>query len=56
MHKFRAHGITHAISRSSGNDASAESSFKEDGLAGKKHIAIKYTLAKTGVYKKLHHI
>lgn len=56
MHKFRAKAIAHAISRSSGNVATAESIFKDDDLLGKEHIAIKYTLAKAGVHKKLHRI
>lgn len=56
MHKFRAKAIAHAVSRSSGNVATAESVAKDDDLAAKGHIAIKYTLAKAGVYKKLHRI
>ena len=56
MHKFRAKAIAHAVSRSSGNVAIAESVAKDDDLADKEHIAIKYTLAKAGVHRKLHRI
>lgn len=56
MHKFRAKAIAHAVSRSSGNVATAEGVSKDDDLVGKAHSAIKYTLAKAGVYKKLHRI
>lgn len=54
MHKFRAKAIALAISRSSGNVTPPDSIFKDDDLPGKEHIAIKYTPAKAGAYKKLH--
>lgn len=56
MHRFRAKAIALAISRSAGSLTSPESILKDDELIGKKHVAINYTLAKTGFHKKLHRI